>query len=326
MRIAVTGATGFVGGALADHLDAAGHEILAIGRRPRPDSMRHRYERWDLGLDGPAPPGVAACEAVVHAAAHVAPWGPDGPFRAVTVLGTERLLRAVDPTARLVVIGSASVYDPRVPHLSVREPEGPVAAGRYLNAYARAKADQERLIATARPDAIILRPRAVWGPGDTTLLPRILARIRNGWLPLPDGGRHLASTTHISSLAAAVLAAIERPGVSGPVNVADATPTTTSALLGTLLDALEMRVRIVPVPASVAWIAAGALEAAWSLAGRRSEPFLTRYAVAGLSHPFTLDLGRLRGELGVGPDVDVHEASRSLAADQVAAAAHPDRP
>lgn len=314
MRIAVTGATGFVGGALADHLDAVGHEILAIGRRPRPDTMRHRYESWDLGLDGPAPPGVTACEAVVHAAAHVAPWGPDAPFRAVTVLGTERLLRAVDPAARVVVIGSASVYDPRVPHLSAREPDGPVAAGRYLNAYARAKADQERLVAIARPDAIILRPRAVWGPGDTTLLPRILARIRNGWLPLPDGGRHLASTTHVSSLAAAVLAAIERSGVSGPVNVADATPTTTVALLGTLFDALERPIRILPIPAAVAWIGATSIEGAWALMRRQREPFLTRYAVASLAHPLTLDLGRLHRELDVAPDIDVASATRALSA------------
>lgn len=52
MRIAITGATGFVGGALADHLAAAGHEILTTGRRIRPDMMRHRYERWDSGWTG----------------------------------------------------------------------------------------------------------------------------------------------------------------------------------------------------------------------------------------------------------------------------------
>lgn len=241
----------------------------------------------------------------------------------MTVAGTERLLRAIDPACRLVVIGSASVYDPRMAHLAVKEAQGPVAADRYLNAYARAKADQERLVATVRPDAIILRPRAVWGPRDTTLLPRIRARIRNGWLPLPDGGRHRASTTHVSSLAAAVVAAIERPDVGGPVNVADATPTTTAALLGSLFEALELRVRIVPVPASLAYVAAGAVEAAWSLSERRSEPYLTRYAVASLSHPFTMDLGRLHRELGVAPDIDIHEAAHRVASSRAAQAADP---
>jgi nucleoside-diphosphate-sugar epimerase len=138
MRIAVTGSTGFVGGAIVEHLAAAGHDVVAIGRRPRPADFRHRYVAWDLAADGPSPPDLAACDAVVHAAAHVAPWGPEAPFRRVTVAGTERLLGAMDPTARVVVIGSASVYDPRVPYALAPERDAPVAADRYLNAYGRA--------------------------------------------------------------------------------------------------------------------------------------------------------------------------------------------
>jgi nucleoside-diphosphate-sugar epimerase len=315
MRIAVTGATGFVGGAIADHLASAGHEVLAVGRRASPGSVAHEYVAWDLAADAaPPPPELAACDAVVHAAAHVAPWGPEAPFRQVTVAGTQRLLGAVDPAARLVVIGTASVYDPHLPHVLAVESEAPVATGRYLNAYGRAKADQERLVLTARPDAVVLRPRAVWGPGDTTLLPRILARVRRGRLPLPDGGRHRMSTTHVSSLATAVTAALECPQVVGPVNVADATSTTSARLLGMLFDALGMTVRIVSVPTPLAWAAAGALENVWRLAGRKSEPPVTRYAVAGLARPFTLDLGRLHHELGVQPDVDVAEAAERLAA------------
>ncbi len=312
MRIAVTGATGFIGGAIADHLASQGHEVLAIGRRLRPDGLPHEYASWDLATDAPAPPALAACDAVVHAAAHVTPWGPDGPFRTVTVGGTERLLRAIDPTARLVLIGSGSVYDPRVPHDRAREPEAPVAPDRYLNAYGRAKADQERLVLAARPDAIVLRPRAVWGPGDTTLLPRILGRVRGNRLPLPDGGRHAMSATHITSLTAAVAAAIEYRAVAGPVNVADATPTTAAELLRTLFAALDMPVRIVAVPTPLTWAAAAAAEAGWRVLGRRDEPPVTRFAVAGLARPFTLDLGRLHEELGAHPDADVAHAAMEL--------------
>lgn len=313
MRIAVTGATGFVGGAIADHLAAAGHHVLALGRRPLPEALSHRYVAWDLAADDPPPPELAGCEAVVHAAAHVAPWGPDATFQRVTVTGTERLLHAVDPAARLVVIGSASVYDPRLPYTFAAEAEAPVATDRYLNAYARAKADQERLVLAARPDAVVLRPRAVWGPGDTNVLPRVLARVRRGALPLPAGGRHPMSTTHISTLATAVSAAIDQHHVRGPVNVAESTPTTAARHLGALFAALEMSVRIVAVPSPVAWGAATAVEGLWRVTGRRGEPPLTRYAVAGLSRPFTLDLGRLHHELGVRPDVDVDRAARDLA-------------
>jgi nucleoside-diphosphate-sugar epimerase len=314
MRVAVTGATGFVGGAIADHLASTGYDVLAIGRRARPPSVAHDYVAWDLAGEAPPPPVLAACDAVVHAAAHVAPWGADAPFRQVTVAGTERLVRAMDPAARLVVIGTGSVYDPRIPHVMAVESQAPVAADRYLNAYGRAKADQERLVLTARPDSVVLRPRAIWGPGDTTLLPRILARVRVGRLPLPGGGRHPMSTTHISSLTSAVAAALERPAVSGPVNVADATPTTPAQLLETLFAVLDREVRIVAVPTRLAWGAAGAVEGVWRLAGRADEPPITRYAIAGLARPFTLDLGRLHRELGVQPDVDIPSAAGQLAA------------
>jgi nucleoside-diphosphate-sugar epimerase len=302
-----------VGGAIADHLASVGHDVLAIGRRARPDNVVHDYVAWDLAMDAPPPSELAACDGVVHAAAHVAPWGPDAPFRQVTVAGTERLLRAIDPAARLVVIGTASVYDPRIAHRLAAEPEAPVAAGRYLNAYGRAKADQERLVLAARPDAVVLRPRAIWGPGDSTLLPRILARVRAGRLPLPGGGRQPMSTTHISSLTVAVAATFERTAVSGPVNVADATPTTPAQLLGTLFEALGLSVRIVAIPTTMAWAAAWAVEGVWRFAGRADEPPVTRYAIAGLARPFTLDLERLHRELGVQPDVDVSLAASRLA-------------
>ena len=163
----------------------------------------------------------------------------------------------------------------------------------------------------ARPDAVVLRPRAIWGPGDTTLLPRILARVRGGRLPLPDGGRHPMSTTHISSLTTAVAAALERPAVAGPVNVADATPTTPARLLGTLFEALGMNVPHRGGPGAAGLGCRRGRRGC--LAPRRpsNEPPITRYAVAGLARPFTLDLGRLHRELGVEPDVDVAWAARA---------------
>ena len=110
-----------------------------------------------------------------------------------------------------MVIGSASVYDPRVPQVAARERDAPVPPGRYLNAYGRAKAAQEGVVLARRPDALVLRPRAVWGPGDRTLLPRVMARARGGVLPLPGGGRRPASMTYIDSLVLAVTAALDAP-------------------------------------------------------------------------------------------------------------------
>ena len=305
MRIAVTGATGFVGGAIGRALEGAGHDVVALGRSADAPEWARTYGRWDLASGDPAPAGLGECEAVIHAAAHVSPWGADEPFVATTVRGTARLLDVVDRAARLVVIGSSSVYDPRGDGRPMREADGPVAPSRYLNAYARSKAAQEGVVRARRPDAIVLRPRAVWGPGDRTLLPRVMARARAGVLPLPGGGTRPASMTYVDSLVAAVLAAIERTGVTGAVNVADATPVVPADLLTELFERLYRPVRIVPVPALAAGAAAAVVERAWRVARIPVGPPLSRYAVAAFTQPVVLDLGRLQEELGVAPDEDV---------------------
>ena len=313
MRVAVTGATGFIGGAIAHRLADAGHDVLALGRATAgPEGID--YLRWDLAAPGPPPTALDGVDAVVHAAAHVAAWGDEARFRLVTVDGTRRLVDALRPDVRLVVIGSSSVYAPDGRTTPYREADGPVDSARYLAAYPRAKAAQDRLVTELRPDAVVLRPRVVWGPGDRTLLPRIEARIRHGVLVLPDGGRRPMSTTHVDSLARVVEAAIARPSVSGPVNVADATPRSASELLAALFAARRRRLRIVPVPAALVWAGATVVEAAWHSAHLHREPPVTRYAVSALATPIVLDLDRLHEELGIAPDADVEAGAAELAA------------
>lgn len=327
MRVAVTGATGFAGGVIAARLAAEGHEVLALGRRagslPPSAGTAWRFAAWDVADPAASPPAeLREVDAVVHAAARVAPAGPDAPFRATNVGGTARLLDALGPHIRVVLIGTSSVYDPRVARLGARETEAPVADDRYLNAYARTKAAQERLVRDRRPDALVLRPRAIWGPGDRTLLPRLLARVKGGVLPLPAGGRHPMSIAHIDTLTAAVVAGLAHPEVSGPVNVADAATMTPASLVRRLFAALGRDVRIMPVPVVAADLAARLAEA-WSFARPGAEPPLTRYAVAAFARPFTLDTTRLREELRVTGDVDVDgEIERVAATMRARARAH----
>src|SRR4029453_7832793 len=102
MRIAVTGASGFVGGAVAAAAEERGWEVIRYGRRQLPG-----LSVWDLSAGQlTSPPEV---DAVVHAGAHVADWGPPQLFHRVNVLGTEAVA-ATFPYARLVHVSSSSVY------------------------------------------------------------------------------------------------------------------------------------------------------------------------------------------------------------------------
>ncbi|MBB5956829.1 nucleoside-diphosphate-sugar epimerase [Saccharothrix tamanrassetensis] len=282
MRLAVTGATGFVGGAVRRAAEALGWQVHAYGSRD-----------WDIGT-GPLtdPPEV---DAVVHSAAAVTDWGDPRLIRRVNVDGTRHVAETF-PGARLVHISSASVYDPFVPTVCATESEAPVS--RYLTAYGATKAAAERVLAD-RPDTVVLRPHAVYGPGDPTLLPRVLGAIRGGTLFIVGDGRARQSLTSIDNLVDATLLACG--GAPGVYNIADAEPVVLQDALRGLLDERGLDVRIRHLPLRAAWHVAGAAERAWRLAGATKPPRLTRYAISHLGHERTLDITAARERLGYTP-------------------------
>ncbi|WP_326587330.1 NAD-dependent epimerase/dehydratase family protein [Streptomyces sp. NBC_01294] len=276
--IAVTGASGFCGGHVARAAAAAGTPVVCLGRRPGPVGT-HRF--WDAARGGPDLTGV---DLVVHCAAAVGDPAPGSPaearMHAVNVDGTERLLRAAGGRP-VVWVSSASVYDPRPDRRLVGE-EHPRTG--QLNAYGRTKAAGEALALAA--GAVVLRPRAVYGPGDTTLLPRLLSRVRAGTLLLPGPDVPL-SLTAVENLAEACLAA--PAWAPGAYNIADAEPYARDAAVRAVLRAHGVRARIRHLPLPVARTAARIAEAL-----ARAEPALSRYAVDQLAHPVVLDLTRAR--------------------------------
>ncbi|MEU4805597.1 SDR family oxidoreductase [Actinosynnema sp. NPDC023587] len=281
-RLAVTGATGFIGGAVHRAARALGWEVHGYGSRD-----------WDIAA-GPLadPPEV---DAVVHAAAAVTDWGDDHHTRRVCVDGTRHVARTF-PHARLVHISSASVYDPFAPTVHAPETAAPVT--RYLTAYGAAKADAERALAD-RPDTVVLRPHAVYGPGDPTLLPRVLGAIRGRTLVIVGDGQARHSLTSVDNLVAAALSACT--GTPGIYNIADAHPVVLQDALHDLLRERGLDVRIRHLPLRAAWHAAGLAERAWRALGAARPPRLTRYAISHLGYERTLDITAARTALGYSP-------------------------
>jgi nucleoside-diphosphate-sugar epimerase len=298
--IAVTGASGFAGGAVCRAAVAAGLRVLAFGRRALVDPAHvggAPYRSWDL-TSGEVPE-LPPVDAVVHCAGSVTEWGPSAQLHLVNAEGTRRVLAAFPPPARFVHVSTASVYDPFRPTVMATEEEAPVS--RYVNASGASKAAAERIVAAARRDAIVLRPHAVYGPGDPTLLPRVLGAVRHGRLWLPGGGRVLTSLTSIGNLTAACLAAATGPARAGVCNVADAEPVTVGEALTALLAELGADARIATVPPGLARPLAAAAELALKLTRRPHPPRLTRYAIGHLAVERTLELGAARRLLGYRP-------------------------
>ncbi|MGC9665483.1 NAD-dependent epimerase/dehydratase family protein [Planosporangium sp. 12N6] len=278
MRLAVTGASGFCGAAVARAAVAAGHDVVCLSRRPGPVG---RHVPWDAARDVP---DLAGADAVVHLAAAVGDPPPgaavEATYRRVNVDGTARLLAAAGRP--VVYVSSASVYGPGRYDRPLTE-EHPATG--QAGAYGQTKAAADALALAA--GAVVLRPRAVYGPGDPHLLPRLHRAVRAGVAALPGPDTTL-SLTAVDNLADACLAALDWP--AGAYNITDPHAYRRDEAIGRVLDALGTPARLVHVPVPLAYVAASAARLAGRV--RRKPPTLTRYAVDQLAHGVVLDTAR----------------------------------
>ncbi|GAA5081794.1 NAD(P)-dependent oxidoreductase [Thermocatellispora tengchongensis] len=292
----VTGASGFVGGAVCRAAMAEGWDVRAFGRRPEvpPEHVGGApYTAWDLTAY--RVPRVPRADVVIHCAGSVTDWGPPREIWAANAGGTRAVAKAF-PWARFVHVSTASVYDPRRPTVRAREDEAPVR--RYVNAYGASKATAENLV---RDRAIVLRPHAVYGPGDTTLLPRVLAAVRGRRLVAVGDGRQAISLTSIGNLVRACLLAAAGPVERGVFNVTDAEPVTLDWALREILRerGIAAEPHYLPLRPALAAVAVG--ETVYRLLGVRRPPRLTAYAVGHLAVERTLDISAARRALGYDP-------------------------
>ncbi|GIH98149.1 NAD-dependent epimerase/dehydratase family protein [Planobispora takensis] len=299
----MTGASGFVGGAVCREARARGWQVHAFGRRPQVDPGHvggAPYRSWDLLGRWPERPEV---DAVVHCAGSVTDWGRPAEIWAANAAGTRNAVRAF-AGARFVHVSTASVYDPFRPTVMATEDEAPVV--RYVNAYGASKAAAERAAARAVGGAVILRPHAVYGRGDTTLLPRVLGAVRGGRLPAVGDGRQRISLTSVGNLVRACLLAASAPATGAPLrgvfNVTDAEPVVLDDALRAILKERDIAATPYYLPLRLAEPAAAVAETAFRLLGRASPPRLTRYAAGHLAVERTLDITAAREVLGYRPE------------------------
>jgi len=326
MRVLVTGATGCLGGATALRLALDGADVTASGRRVdagarllAAEPPRLRFQPAELTDARAIDRLVEGHDVVVHCGALSSTWGPPAAFQLANVEGTRHVVYAAERhnVRRLVFLSTPSVYSRAVHQVNVSESDP--LPDRALNAYAASKRQAERIVADAHArglGTVTLRPRAIFGPGDTALLPRLLRVAARGWLPLVDSGTAVVDLTYVDNVVDAVVAAVRAPTeVDGHTyNISNGEPWTVAVLLKTIAATFGLDVRLVPVPFGVAYAAATALELLARLQPAQPEPLLTRAAVHALGRSQTLSIEAARRDLAYHPSVSVSEGITRTAA------------
>jgi len=322
MRALVTGATGFLGGALARRLVALRHDVLATGRDLREGARLREhgveFAPAELGDRAALARMCAGRDRVFHCAALSSLWGRAQDFHTANVAGTDNVIAACSRAGvgRLIHVSSPSICMDTRDRQLITETE-PLPA-RPINLYAGSKREAEKRVlaaAAAGLPVVVLRPQAVFGPGDPAIFPRILRLAQRGVFPVFGRGDSWIDITCLDNAVDALVLAAEAPErcVGQVYNVSNGDPRPTQELLNRLFAELGLHVRRPRIPFAAAFAAAAVLERLHTWLRLRGEPRLTRYSVCVLARTRTLDIAKARRDLGYVPRVDTDTGLRQFA-------------
>src|SRR5688572_30377495 len=289
MKVLVTGGGGFLGRALCAALQRAGHDVASFQRSHSPalDALGVRQIRGDLADAAAVLAATEGYDAIFHNAAKAGAWGSYDGYFAANVTGTRHVLAAMRAhgIGRLVYTSTPSVtHSGRTPVEGTNEADTPLGHG-FRAPYPATKLIAEREVLAANSPTlatVALRPRLIWGPGDTQLLPRLVARARAGRLRLVGDGSNRLDTTFVDNAVDAHLRALDALGPGAACAgrayfISNGEPTAARDVVNALLrvaGAPEVHAR---VPYAVAYGLGAVLEVAWHALRLRGEPPMTRF-------------------------------------------------
>ncbi len=316
MRVLVTGATGMLGRATALALAGRGDAVTVLQRRP--SGLPLPEVLGDVADPDAVRAAVRGCDAVVHLAAKVDVVGRWSDYRHANIEGTRTVVAAclAAGVGRLVQVSSPSVAHAGRSLVGVgAELADPVHA---RGSYARSKAVSEtEALAADGPGLAVLavRPHLVWGPGDTQLVARIVARARAGRLPVLGSGAAHIDTTYVDNAAAALVAAVDACGaVHGEaLVVSNGEPRPVREVLARLCAAAGVPAPTRQVPPAAARLVGAAVEGVWAVGRRTDTPPLTRFLVEQLTTAHWFDQRRTREALAWAPEVSLADGFERLA-------------
>jgi nucleoside-diphosphate-sugar epimerase len=299
MRIGITGATGFIGSHLVRHLESKGHHVIAFGRgHSHQELLKYaQFVQWDFTQVHKA--NFFSGDIFIHCGGFVDFWGPSKEIYRVNVIGTKNVLSFASNVKKFIYISSASIYDGYQSKNNISE--GVAYAQKFSNEYAETKTLAEievRKFAKNVQSTIILRPHAVYGPGDRHVVHRVLRTIRNGSVFIIGSGQNLISITHVGNISQAVSLGLRSNKKGLQVyNVTDRTPFSVNDLYMHLFHALKLNCRVYHLPYAVGASLGLASEQISKYILKNKQPLLTVDIARQCNQESTISIARIKKDL-----------------------------
>jgi nucleoside-diphosphate-sugar epimerase len=305
----VTGASGFIGGRLAERLVEEGYPVRCLARASsdtsRLEQLGVELATGDLADGDSLARAVEGAHNVLHCAALVTDWATTAEIKRTNVEGTRKLLDASAGASveRFIHFSTTDVYG----YPDGAEIDESHTATRFRNWYAQTKLEAEAEVHSVERagslDTVILRPATVYGPGSRDVIGEIARAIQGGHMLLIDRGRAVAGLCYVENLIDAAVLALRHEAAPGHAfNVSDGLPITWRQLCDDLSEGLgASRVRC-SLPYSIANGIGFSLEHGYRLlrraTGVSAPPLLSRQAVQVLGENQDFSNRRLRETLG----------------------------
>lgn len=322
MKIVITGATGFIGRNLAENFHKNDLDVVATGRSPGVGNTLQKkgilFKNADiLDLDE-LNQVFEGAGAVIHSAAKTADWGNEQEFFEVNVKGTRNVMQSCKnhQVKKIIFISTPSVYFTGKDRHNITEND-PLPA-KQLTAYARTKVIAENEISALRDEGfrvMIFRPRAVYGPYDNTIIPRILKMAQKKRFPLIANGEAMTDITYIDNFIDAVRAGLTAPedAWNEVYNISNGEPIKIRDWFAQVLDVFNRPFNPKNVPEAMARTVAGLMEFLSLLPFGGKKPSMTRFSVGYMAKTMTLSIENAKTKLNYNPGISNKEGFKRTA-------------
>ena len=322
MKVLVTGGGGFLGTSICRLLLQSGHQPVAFqrGQAQHLQAEGTKVIRGDICDISDLKHAAEGCEAVIHTAGKAGIWGQPEDYFRINVEGTANVLTACRELGITYLVHTSS---PSIVHsggdVSGADESLPIA-DHFPAPYPASKAEAEKRVIAANDEklkTVALRPHLIWGPGDPHILPRLVEKSKGGSLALP-GPDKLVDTIFVENAAQAHVLALQELRQAGrcagkPYFVTNNEPLPQGEIIGRLLAAVGVDVRIRAVPVGLARFAGAVCESAWRTLRLDSEPPVTRFSVDQLATAHWYDTSAAKRDFGYEPEISIAEGLERLA-------------